>query len=78
MTRFEVGDFLEVRAKEGNDDYGVVRGAALDSRGFTGYPHFRIKLANGEVIRFNLNYDDDVTVLFRADVARAYSKGELE
>lgn len=62
-TRFTRGDFIEVTAA-----FGTVRGAALDTRTFTGYAVFQVDIG-GETLTFNLN-EVKVQNLFRADIAR--------
>ncbi len=72
---FEVGDFIGVITQEGLGS--VVRGAALDKGGNTGYAFFRLQLPRrqngeeGQIIDFNLN-QVEVKNLFRAEVARRF------
>ena len=70
---FTRGDFIEVSAAYGAEDFGVIRGAALDTRGQTGDAYFGVKIVSdggGQVLQFNLNRVD-VKLLFKADVARS-------
>lgn len=69
--RFMRGDFIEVTAKRPEEDFGTIRGAALDTREFLGDAQFSMVLPNpnGQTLWFNLN-DVEVKRLFIADVAR--------
>lgn len=70
---FVVGDFIEVTPGPHVEDFGTIRGTALDSRGLTGPAYFNVQVPTGHdeatTLRFSLN---EVTVkrLFRASVAR--------
>lgn len=68
---FKAGDFIEVRSStsKATDDFGVIRGTALDSRGRTGLAGFRVELPDKQKLQFSLN-NVTVKTLFRADIAR--------
>lgn len=71
--RFTVGDFIEITPGPNVEDFGIIRGTALDSRGLTGPAYFNVQVPTGRdeatTMRFSLN---EVTVkrLFSASVAR--------
>lgn len=70
---FTVGDFIEITPGPNVEDFGAIRGTALDTRGGTGFAYFNVQVPTGHneatTLRFSLN---EVTVkrLFRASVAR--------
>lgn len=69
LYRFKRGDYIEVTAKSVQDDFGVVRGTALDDRQYFGYAAFRLADTNGNVLTYNLNFVT-VKLLHSADIAR--------
>lgn len=69
---FKAGDFIEVTAAYGTDDFGTIRGAAADSRGQTGDAYFDMIVTSDnteQTLNFNLNRVN-VKVLFVAKLAR--------
>jgi hypothetical protein len=72
--RFTEGDFIEVSPGDGETDFGVVRGTALDSRNQVGWADFKmaVNVGGGRTVEmhFNLNHVH-VTNLFKADHARS-------
>lgn len=67
--RFKRGDYIEVTAKREQDDFGTVRGTALDDRGHFGYSVFGVMLSDNNVLTYNLNAVN-VKLLHSADIAR--------
>lgn len=70
LCRFKRGDYIEVTAKREEDDFGIVRGTALDDREFIGWASFDIEdEKSGSVLTYNLN-SVNVKLLHSADIAR--------
>lgn len=69
---FHKGDQIEVTAAFGTDDFGTIRGTAMDTRGQTGDAGFGMLIVtdgSAQNLYFNLNRVD-VKLLFDAGVAR--------
>lgn len=70
---FTAGDFIEITPGPNMEDFGTIRGTALDSRGRSGPAYFNVQVPTApdgaSTLRFSLN---EVTVkrLFSASVAR--------
>lgn len=76
---FKEGDFIEVTAATDTDDFGTIRGTAMDTRGQTGYADFTIEVnsdGRSQDLRFNLN-KVNVKLLFSADHARFMNPNSL-
>lgn len=69
---FHKGDHIEVTAAYKTDDFGTIRGTAMDTRDQLGDAYFGIRIVSDGVeqeLRFNLNRVN-VRLLFDAEVAR--------
>lgn len=70
---FHEGDHIEVTAAYKTDDFGTIRGTAMDTRDQFGDANFSIQIVSdgrGQELQFNLNRVN-VKLLFDARVARA-------
>lgn len=69
---FHEGDHIEVTAAYKTDDFGVIRGTAMDTRDQIGDASFRVRIVSDGIeqeLHFNLNRTN-VALLFDAEVAR--------
>lgn len=69
---FHEGDHIEVTAAYKYDDFGTIRGTAMDTRDQLGDANFKMIVTsdgNEQRLRFNLNRVN-VKLLFNAEIAR--------
>lgn len=69
---FHKGDHIEVTAAFGSDDFGTIRGTAMDTRDQIGDANFSVQIISdgaAQELRFNLNRVN-VKLLFDASMAR--------
>lgn len=76
---FHEGDHIEVTAAYKTDDFGTIRGTAMDTRDQLGDASFEMIVTsdgNDQYLHFNLNRVN-VKLLFSADYARRMANRKL-